>query len=706
MRNPFRRRGKKKNLSESGIQIPPQFRPDGAAQPPRFPPSFASTSLLSQLPPAVLERVFAFVCPHACDETYDTCENSTSENGCMLCDLRDLSHCAQVSRRWRKSAIRLLYHSVRIDPVHYCKLEAFLAEKRKQTSRFDRNGVPEDPAQARLRLLRRTVRDDPTRLGRQVQFLKMPYMLRESSQVELAQTIAVLPNLRYVDLPEGMFADDPNYATLRLEVQARCPNLRKMTYEGGSERSFATLATGQVWPQLEVLDLNNLNIDPITMRGVLGTLSNLQALKVSKTPSLSDEVLSSADGLPMLPPLKELVLKGTPRVTMRGLVEYLAWQETQQALTVLTLKDTGVQPASLQEILTMASSLKTLAIQTTVADPFPTAANIRPLASKTLETLRFEISGVSSAGQFANVTAGYYTYLASSILAGRFPNLRRLYVHDDTFPEQLQGLPPPNAAFAGGHLRTKSNSSSKSSASMVHLSPASAKNLSPLAPPRRPTSNTPASSDHRFSSNNPFAARTATSAPPTHTLEVFTKSEEFGKWNFARVDPFKAGAAAASPTPPSPALSSTGPLDCIRKIGQHDGVLKALYRGEVVTIYREAAAYGAWFMSFEYMMNADAARNGIARKDVPSYKVALYGGLAGEALWLASYPLDVVKSKMQTDGFGPQQKYRNLRDCVAQVWRAEGGRGFFKGIAPTLLRAMPVSAGTFTVVELTMKALN
>ena len=104
-----------------------------------------------------------------------------------------------------------------------------------------------------------------------------------------------------------------------------------------------------------------------------------------------------------------------------------------------------------------------------------------------------------------------------------------------------------------------------------------------------------------------------------------------------------------------------------------------------------------WFLTFEYLMNADAARNKIERKEIPSWKVAAYGGLAGEALWLASYPFDVVKSKMQSDGFGKEMRYRAMRDCFAQTWRGEGVRGFWKGIGPTLLRAMPVSAGTFAV---------
>ena len=116
-----------------------------------------------------------------------------------------------------------------------------------------------------------------------------------------------------------------------------------------------------------------------------------------------------------------------------------------------------------------------------------------------------------------------------------------------------------------------------------------------------------------------------------------------------------------------------------------------------MTILREAQAYGVWFLAFEYMMNADAARNKIKRDEISQVKIATYGGLAGEALWLSSYPFDVVKSKMQSDGFGADRKYNNMRDCFAQTWRGEGARGFWKGIGPTLLRAMPVSAGTFAV---------
>ncbi|KAL9595672.1 MAG: hypothetical protein Q9219_006305 [cf. Caloplaca sp. 3 TL-2023] len=141
----------------------------------------------------------------------------------------------------------------------------------------------------------------------------------------------------------------------------------------------------------------------------------------------------------------------------------------------------------------------------------------------------------------------------------------------------------------------------------------------------------------------------------------------------------------------------SGPLDCVRKLSAHEGIMRGLYRGQAVTLLREAQAYGVWFLSFEYMMNRHARVNAMSRSDISAPMIALYGGLAGEALWMASYPFDVVKSKMQSDGFGAGKMYQSMRGCFGQIWRQEGMRGFWRGVGPTLVRALPVSAGTFIV---------
>ncbi|KAI1391269.1 uncharacterized protein F4822DRAFT_436709 [Hypoxylon trugodes] len=490
-----------------------------------------------ELPPPILERVFSFVCPHCCDESYETCEQSAREDACMLCDLRDLSHAGQVCKRWRKAAIKLMYHSIRIDSVHYCEREIDLSEKRKRRSRFDRNGLPEDTASARLHLLCRSLREDPTRLGAIVQYFKTPYMLRESSTPALARTIAVLPNLRYVDLPEGLFSDDPAYHTLKLEVQARCPNLRKMTYHSGSERSLEALSRGGIWPNLEVLELAGINMDPAALRHVLAMLQNLRALKISDCRIIDDDMFKYNDMLPAFPALEELILMDTLRVTSDGFVAYLSRADTQKQLKVLSLSNTGIQPSTLYDVLAHAPNLTTLSITEQVDSAFPSHSGpIPPLTNWSLQTLRFEITASPTTSPYASITSGYYNYLASSLFAGGLPRLSAVYVRDQDFPDTLLGLPPPAPGFAGGQQRP----SSSSSAGMFGNGGLSPSNTGTFgnAPPR-------------FSSNNPFAAALgAPRGPPmlslNQTLEVFTKGEDDLDWGSIRMDPFDAYGGASN----------------------------------------------------------------------------------------------------------------------------------------------------------------
>jgi hypothetical protein len=104
---PFRRKDKDKKKSDAVDDfLPPSARFRSEA--PIFPPTYHSTQLLSHLPAHVLQRIFIFVCPHAYDESYETCEQSASDGGCMLCDLRDLSSCGRVNRAWRKNSVPIL----------------------------------------------------------------------------------------------------------------------------------------------------------------------------------------------------------------------------------------------------------------------------------------------------------------------------------------------------------------------------------------------------------------------------------------------------------------------------------------------------------------------------------------------------------------------------------------------------------------------
>lgn len=250
-------------------------------------------------------------------------------------------------------------------------------------------------------------------------------MTRETSKADLARIVALTPYLQYVDLPEGVFTDDASCHPLKQELQGRCPDLRKMTYMGGSERSLELLSRG-VWRNLEVLELSRLNMDPTILRTALGSLPYLRALKVSDMKTFDDQLFQYNDYLPPWPALKELTFSHVPNITADGLVAYLFRSDTQESLTSLTLTATGVHPAALQQILASAPRLKFLSIIEDVASSFP--GGVPLLSSFSLETFHYEITSAASAGTYANTTASYYTYLTTSLISNGLPSLRKLYV--------------------------------------------------------------------------------------------------------------------------------------------------------------------------------------------------------------------------------------------------------------------------------------
>ncbi|KAL2865069.1 F-box domain protein [Aspergillus lucknowensis] len=440
-----RLRGRSKSQSRAGNDASySHLRMDDAGVPPL--PGYA-IDLTKQLPRPVLARIFTFVCPHAVNNTYDTSEESMTEDGCMLCDMRDLAHCALVSRRWYPVAQPLLYSHVRIDAVHYCELEEELAAKRKRRSFFDRNADPIDAPQVRLSLFMRTVRLS-RELANLVLSLRMPYMTREASKAEIARTISVLSNLRYVDLPSGIYSDDPSCLTLKQELMARCPDLRRMTYRAGAEGSFSQLPDSNPWSNLEILELSNLQIEPSTFRISLASFPRLHDLAIDNTPLLDDSIFSSTQGLPPFPAIQRLTLRNTPNITTTGITEFLKHPLPGKNLLYLTLSSTGVPPATLHTLLSAAPSLLGLLVIQEVTRSFP-PEKIPPLSSQSLQLLHYEITSPPGTYGVPPKAASYYTYLISTLMSNSLPALRDLYVRDADFPEALLLAPPPRL-YGGG----------------------------------------------------------------------------------------------------------------------------------------------------------------------------------------------------------------------------------------------------------------
>ncbi|KAH0841340.1 hypothetical protein AYO21_04935 [Fonsecaea monophora] len=141
-----------------------------------------------------------------------------------------------------------------------------------------------------------------------------------------------------------------------------------------------------------------------------------------------------------------------------------------------------------------------------------------------------------------------------------------------------------------------------------------------------------------------------------------------------------------------------GPWDCIRQIAGTAGA-RGLFRGQNTAILREFQAYGLYFATFEACVRTIAAAKETKRNELPTWIVASCGALSGIAFWVGSYPLDTVKTKLQSDGFGQHRRYKNAWGATVETWKSGGSRAFFRGLGPTLLRTMLSSGGTFAMVE-------
>ena len=76
--------------------------------------------------------------------------------------------------------------------------------------------------------------------------------------------------------------------------------------------------------------------------------------------------------------------------------------------------------------------------------------------------------------------------------------------------------------------------------------------------------------------------------------------------------------------------------------------------------------------------------------------------------WVACYPLDIIKSAIQTDAADPaQRRYRGGVLATGRQLFAEGGaKRFTAGLAPCLARSFPANAVGFAVYESSMKLLQ
>lgn len=188
---------------------------------------------------------------------------------------------------------------------------------------------------------------------------------------------------------------------------------------------------------------------------------------------------------------------------------------------------------------------------------------------------------------------------------------------------------------------------------------------------------------------------------------------------------------AASSLSRTNAGAFTGPFDVLRQAWQQAG-LRGVFRGQAVTGAREVLAYGAQFAAYEAVLRAIASKSRVAgatdehhgttagtidESSLAPSAVLFAGGVAGVACWTASYPVDVVKSRLQVlpvsgiAGRAPlfpaspallRLDGGALR-CAQHIIRADGWRGLWRGYLPCVAPAFPANAVGFAGYEATIE---
>ncbi|CCU75730.1 unnamed protein product [Blumeria hordei] len=143
--------------------------------------------------------------------------------------------------------------------------------------------------------------------------------------------------------------------------------------------------------------------------------------------------------------------------------------------------------------------------------------------------------------------------------------------------------------------------------------------------------------------------------------------------------------------------------------------LRSLYLGGKVTALRDSIGYGVYFSTYELATRYASSFSYNKGFLEEATKVLVCGGLAGTLSWACVFPLDMIKTRLQTQ---PQKwipKSGSTGMVLAQragavklarmAYRREGFSIFFRGLTVCSLRAFLVNATQWIVYEQVMSRL-
>ncbi|KDO34468.1 hypothetical protein SPRG_00532 [Saprolegnia parasitica CBS 223.65] len=122
--------------------------------------------------------------------------------------------------------------------------------------------------------------------------------------------------------------------------------------------------------------------------------------------------------------------------------------------------------------------------------------------------------------------------------------------------------------------------------------------------------------------------------------------------------------------------SFRGPIDCVQHIYGRFGV-RGLFLGFWPTVLRDSYSFGVYFYVYEAFK-----RSLIEKRVDATASMLVAGGAAGVISWGLVYPIDVVKSCIQTLPGDASSLEKSMRYQVQRLLREQGYAPFTKASAP------------------------
>lgn len=82
------------------------------------------------------------------------------------------------------------------------------------------------------------------------------------------------------------------------------------------------------------------------------------------------------------------------------------------------------------------------------------------------------------------------------------------------------------------------------------------------------------------------------------------------------------------------------------------------------------------------------------------------GMLSSSLAMTVTYPLNLVRTRLQASGVPGSAQYTGLLDVITQTMKRDGAKGFFRGIAPNSLKVLPASSISYAVFDYVQAVLK